>query len=173
MKTIILLILLSTTTMFSQFKDVSRPVKECLQKVGGIDFYGASLETNGTLHITVGYNSLWDIYNQENGNSLENILFATDFRMIFNPARNIFKKIPDAWMIKVYFATFEDMRDEYGNLKGKKKRILTILSLSREKANLLNWKYVNDLVAASFITPQTKELLPFLDGFEIPDSTQQ
>ena len=96
MKTIILLILLSTTTMFSQFKDVSRPVKECLQKVGGIDFYGASLETNGTLHITVGYNSLWDMYNQENGNSLENILFATDFRVIFNPARDIFKKMPNA-----------------------------------------------------------------------------
>lgn len=172
MKKIITLIIISIATVSSQYKDVSKPIKECLKKESSIDFYGASLETNGTIHITVEYNPTWIMISRSEGRSLENILFFIDFKIIFKHARDIFSKVSEAKIIKLYFASFEEARDQYGNLKENKKKILMMLSLSKEKADHLNWEYVDHLVNKAFLVPQTKELLPFLDSFEFPDSTE-
>ncbi len=60
-----------------------------------------SLEENGNLHISLGYDSGFIITGENDGYSVKDIISYINFNPIFKPARNIFKKIPNAKSIKV------------------------------------------------------------------------
>lgn len=167
MKITLLLILLSTSVVFAQEKNVSKLIKGYYENVHGADFYGASLDSNKTVNITIGCNLMWVATGIDRGFSTLDMLRSTCVEAIFKTARNIFKQIPESKIIKVYVVTFDDVRDEYGNISGKKKTIKVRLGLTREKANKLNWAHINDLAFASIIESNSKELIKYLDDFEV------
>lgn len=170
MKKILIVALLSVGIASAQYRDVSKLLKPLYKEVNGADFYGASIEPNGMLHITLEYNSTWAIIGAGNGYSAEDIMLSVDVSAIFKPARNIFKKLPEAKTMNVYFVVFEEVRDKYGNLSGKNKKILCKLTLTREKDRLLNWGHIDDLLTASFMSPTAKALLPYLDAFQFGET---
>ena len=150
--------------MFAQHTDVSKLIKRYYGDVNGVDFYGASLEENGNLHISLGYDSGFIITGENDGYSVKDIIFYINLNSIFKPARNIFKKIPNAKSIKVYFVSFEDVRDDYGNLLRKDKKIKCEMELTREKASLLNWTHIEELLITSWGGIGNDELIHYLDN---------
>jgi hypothetical protein len=163
--------------LLGQPKDVSKIVKgQFTDNISDITFVGsetkfigATLDTDDILYITL---VMDESYVASSGfvakaysmnYSPSDTRYEIVLESIFLPARKILEKVPQAWEIRVYFATFDTVRDSYGNNAGVDKKIICYMGLTRDKIQKLNWSHVEELLKG--VKSHHDELLTYLDEY--------
>jgi hypothetical protein len=128
---------------------------------------GACIDTNQTMHLTLTMSNKYSIVLLGSGLSKKQTVLTQTMMPFFTSVQKIYNRFSDLRNYKMYFVYFEDEIDRFGNKIGKKKRFNSVLSMSKETADKVNWKYVGDNLRSSIWFYNEKEVYRFINMLDL------
>ncbi|MCU7511073.1 MAG: hypothetical protein HF300_00870 [Ignavibacteria bacterium] len=153
-------------------KDITKEAKKVIRLLGkdanDSKVYGGLIDESGILHVTMVLN---DMRTLGNGilfyNSPETATLFQTMPTFFLSAEKLYYVFPQVQKIKMYFVIFRSTTDNYGNDMGKKKLIIATYTLSKDKIEKINFRFVTNEIYRAIFRRDTDIFISMLDDYEI------
>lgn len=155
---------------FDQTKEVKKILRSSEVEMHSAKVIGACLDSaNQTLHLTITLDPI--AVNVYSGYLPVNGWFAfLTLHPFMTSTKKIYEKLLMLNNYILYVVEFKNIVDKYGNFSHKEKKILSTMSMSKETAKKINWKFVNDNFYSAFTSGNDANkvlLFKMLDHYEV------